>query len=84
MKKKFKITSNLEQKEILKKSIQNSENENVDLYKSIFGGINNLGLVPGTGGGGGVIIAPPGGSCDVVAISGASAAYDRHDTFLRA
>jgi hypothetical protein len=80
MKKKFKITSNLEQKEILKKSIQNSENENVDLYKSIFGGINNLGSNPGT--------LNPGtlnpSTCDVVAISGASAAYDRVDQFLRA
>ncbi|MCJ8153906.1 hypothetical protein MKJ01_09075 [Chryseobacterium sp. SSA4.19] len=82
MKKKFKITSNLEQKEILKKSIQNSEKENVDLYKSIFGGSNNLGVAPG---GGGVITLPPGGgSCDVVAISGASAAYNRYDPFLKA
>ncbi|WP_100077310.1 hypothetical protein [Chryseobacterium camelliae] len=82
MKKKFKITSNLEQKEILKKSIQNSENQNVDLYKSIFGGLNS-GIAPGNGGGGSIIL-PPGGSCDVVAISGASAAYDRVDQFLRA
>ncbi|WP_294206233.1 hypothetical protein [uncultured Chryseobacterium sp.] len=79
MKKKFKITSNLEQKEILKKSIQNSENQNVDLYKSIFGGLNS-GIAPGTGVG---ATLPP-TSCDVVAISGASAAYDRVDQFLRA
>lgn len=75
MKKKFKITSNLEQKEILKKSIQNSEKENVDLYKAIFGGIGitnprtRIGI----------------SDCGVVAVTGASAAYDRaHDTFLRA
>ncbi|KPH13094.1 hypothetical protein [Chryseobacterium sp. ERMR1:04] len=75
MKKKFKITSNLEQKEILKKSIQNSEKENVDLYKAIFGGIGITN--PGTG----IGIS----DCGVVAVTGASAAYDRaHDTFLRA
>ncbi len=83
MKKKLKITSSLEQKEILKKSIQNSEKENVDLYKSIFGGNNNLGLSPANPG---VVTPAPGSNtCGVVAISGASAAYDRaHDTFLRA
>ncbi len=69
MKKKVQISKNLEQKEILKKSIQNSE-KNVYLYKSIFGG-REIDAVIGT--------------CGVVAISGASAAYDRaHDTFLRA
>ncbi|MBV8325329.1 hypothetical protein [Chryseobacterium sp.] len=73
MKKKLQISSNLEQKEILKKSIQNSEKENVDLYKSIFGGRGNIGIVL------------PGDNCGVVAVTGASAAYDRViDTFLRA
>ncbi|PWN69285.1 hypothetical protein C1631_014615 [Chryseobacterium phosphatilyticum] len=69
MKKKVQISKNLEQKEILKKSIQNSE-KNADLYKSIFGGRGIDSSI---------------GTCGVVAISGASAAYDRaHDTFLRA
>ncbi|MFP3593763.1 hypothetical protein [Chryseobacterium sp. SIMBA_038] len=79
MKKKFTITSNLEQKSILKKSIQSSEKENVDLYKAIFGGITNTGI-----GGGPVIISPQPNNCDVVAISGASAAYNKVDQFLRA
>lgn len=68
MKKKLKITSNLEQKNILKKAMQSSEN--VDLYKSIFGGGNS------------VIISPE--NCSVTAISGASAAYNRVDQFLLA
>ncbi|MGE8553057.1 MAG: hypothetical protein ACN6OB_03845 [Chryseobacterium jejuense] len=67
MKKKLKITSNLEQKNILKKAMQSSEN--VDLYKSIFGGIS-------------VIVSPD--NCSVTARSGASAAYNRADQFLLA
>ncbi|MEN4760603.1 MULTISPECIES: hypothetical protein [unclassified Chryseobacterium] len=78
MKKKFKITSNLEQKEILKKSIQTSDKENVDLYKAIFGGVGITN--PGTGIGGGT---DP--NCGILAVTGASAAYDRApDQFLRA
>ncbi|THV60647.1 hypothetical protein [Chryseobacterium candidae] len=68
MKKKLKITSNLEQKNILKKAMQSSEN--VDLYKSIFGGKNTVVGVPN--------------NCTVTAISGASAAYNRADQFLLA
>lgn len=68
MKKKLKITSNLEQKNILKKAMQSSEN--VDLYKSIFGGGNTI------------IISPD--NCSVTARSGASAAYNRADQFLLA
>lgn len=68
MKKKLKITSNLEQKNILKKAMQSSEN--VDLYKSIFGGGNS------------VIISPE--NCSLTARSGASAAYNRVDQFLLA
>ncbi len=44
--------------------------ENVDLYKSIFGGGNT------------VIISPD--NCSVTARSGASAAYNRADQFLLA
>lgn len=76
MKKKFTITSNLEQKSILKKSIQSSEKENVDLYKAIFGGAINSGSLG--------INNPKPNNCDVVAISGASAAYNKVDQFLRA
>jgi len=68
MKKKLKITSNLEQKNILKKAMQSSEN--VDLYKSIFGGNN-------------IVVGVP-NNCTVTAISGASAAYNRADQFLLA
>ena len=39
MKKKAKLASTAEQKSILNDAIQHSENEQLDLYKAIFGGI---------------------------------------------
>ncbi|MBB6369516.1 hypothetical protein [Chryseobacterium shigense] len=69
MKKKLKITNSLEQKSILKKAMQSSENENVDLYKSIFGGGRGFETVE---------------NCNVTAATGASAAYNRIDQFLLA
>ncbi|MCW3162609.1 hypothetical protein [Chryseobacterium oryctis] len=68
MKKKLKITSSLEEKNILKKAMQSSEN--VDLYKSIFGGTINSGNMTQ--------------NCNVAVISGASAAYNKIDQFLLA
>ncbi len=75
MKKKVKIASSAEQKSIIKNAIQSSENEQLDLYKAVFGGA--------------------GADCPVVAVARlvgptkggsttAPAAYDKHDTFLRA
>jgi hypothetical protein len=39
MKKKVKIASNAEQKSIIKDAIKSSENEQLDLYKAVFGGV---------------------------------------------
>lgn len=38
MKKKVKVASNAEQKSIIKDAIKSSENEQLDLYKAVFGG----------------------------------------------
>lgn len=38
MKKKSKITSSLKEKEIVNKALNNSNEEQLDLYKAIFGG----------------------------------------------
>ncbi|MBL7729061.1 MAG: hypothetical protein JNM68_15300 [Dinghuibacter sp.] len=39
MKKKVKVAANAEQKSILKDAVQHSENEQLDLYKAVFGGV---------------------------------------------
>lgn len=41
MKKKVKIASNADQKSIIKDALQSSENEQLDLYKAVFGGAVN-------------------------------------------
>ncbi len=67
MKKKVKLVSNLENKNLVKKTIKTSENEKMDLYKSIFGGTtpsNNCNIA-------------------VSNIDGASAAYNKTDQFVR-
>ena len=70
MKKNLKITKNLEQKSILKKAMESSEN--VDLYKSIFGGLSTSENSAAD-------------TCYVTAVTGASAAYNRvPDQFLLA
>ncbi len=38
MNKKVKVASNAEQKSILMDAVQSSENEQLDLYKAVFGG----------------------------------------------
>ncbi len=38
MKKKVKVTANSNQKEILNDALNSSDNEQLDLYKAIFGG----------------------------------------------
>ncbi|THU40341.1 hypothetical protein FAM09_10765 [Niastella caeni] len=70
MKKKVKIATDAAQKSIIQKAIEASENEQLDLYKAIFGGAA----------GSGCNVASPmnllRGTEDVVA-------YDRFDPFLR-
>ncbi len=68
MKKKVKLVSNLEQKSLVKKAIKSSKNENMDLYKAIFGG-----RTPSSGD----------CDVAVSSIDGASAAYNKTDQFLR-
>jgi hypothetical protein len=41
MKKSVKIASDAQQKSIIKNAIQSSENEQLDLYKAIFGGLGS-------------------------------------------
>jgi len=67
MKKKVKLVSNLENKALVKKVIATSENEKMDLYKSIFGG-----YAPGDN-----------CNIAISKIDGASAAYNKTDQFLR-
>lgn len=67
MKKKVKLVSNLENKALVKKAIKTSENEKMDLYKSIFGG--NL--------------QSDNCNVAISKIDGASAAYNKTDQFLR-
>ncbi|HAP95307.1 hypothetical protein [Epilithonimonas hominis] len=67
MKKKVKLVSNLENKALVKKAIKTSENEKMDLYKSIFGG--NL--------------ESDNCNVAISKIDGASAAYNKTDQFLR-
>ena len=67
MKKKVKLVSNLENKTLVKKAIKTSENEKMDLYKSIFGGTISSGDC----------------NVAVSKIDGASAAYNKTDQFLR-
>lgn len=67
MKKKVKLVSDLENKTLVKKAIKASENEKMDLYKSIFGGN----------------VAPDNCNVAISKIDGASAAYNKTDQFLR-
>jgi hypothetical protein len=71
MKQKAKIASDAEQKSIIKSAIQSSENEQLDLYKAIFGGT-----------GSDCNVAAP--SNLRMQIGADSAAYDKTDTFLKA
>ena len=67
MKKKVKLVSKLEDKALVKKAIKTSENEKMDLYKSIFGGNVEANSC---------IVA-------ISEVDGASAAYNRTGQFLR-
>lgn len=67
MKKKVKLVSKLEDKALVKKAIKTSENEKMDLYKSIFGGN----------------IASDNCNIAISEIDGASAAYNKTGQFLR-
>jgi hypothetical protein len=71
MKQKAKIASNAEQKSIIKSAIQSSENEQLDLYKAIFGGA-----------GSDCNVAAP--SNLRMKMNSDEPAYDKHDTFLQA
>jgi hypothetical protein len=75
MKKKMKVTENSKQKSIIDSALNSSDKEQLDLYKSIFGGrrANGSGSVMN--------------DCAVVAVSGLrsrSSAYDKSDQFLLA
>ncbi|HET6256483.1 MAG TPA: hypothetical protein VFE32_20580 [Puia sp.] len=70
MKQKAKIASNAEEKSIIKNAIQSSENEQLDLYKAIFGGA-------GTD----CNVAAP---SNLRMRMTEEPAYDKHDTFLQA
>lgn len=69
MKKKVKITSNNEEKSIIKNAIESSENEQLDLYQAIFGGKNNSTCS--------VLTTAIEGEMQ-------SSAFDKYDSFLKA
>ena len=71
MKQKAKIVSDAKQKGIIANAIQSSENEQLDLYKAIFGGA-----------GSDCNVAAP--SSLRMKMSADEPAYDKHDTFLQA
>lgn len=71
MKKNVRIASDSEQKSIIRNAMQSSENEQLDLYKAIFGGL-----------GSDCNVAAPSAPSDQ--FGAAEAAYDKTDTFLRA
>lgn len=68
MKKKSKIASSLKEKEVLNKTLEDFNDDKLDLYKAIFGkrGVSSCPVVAV--------------SLDATRVS----AYDKHDTFLKA
>ena len=68
MKKNSKITSNLKSKEVVNKALSNSNEDQLDLYKAIFGGRASSSCP---------VVA-------VSAKSSRASAYDKIDTFLQA
>jgi hypothetical protein len=71
MKKRVKIASDAEQKNIIQQAIQSSENEQLDLYKAIFGGAD----------GSSCNVAAP---INLLRGIEDAVAYDKTDQFLRA
>ena len=70
MKKNQKLVSDAQGKSILQNAVQSSENEQMDLYKAIFGG---------SGSDCPVVTQELDGN-----LENRASAYDRNDTFLRA
>lgn len=71
MKKRVKIATDAAQKRIIQQAIQSSENEQLDLYKAIFGGAA----------GSDCNVAAP---MNLLRGSDEPVAYDKFDPFLRA
>jgi hypothetical protein len=70
MKKRVKIATDADQKSIIRQAIQSSENEQLDLYKAIFGGAA----------GSNCNVASP---MNLLRGSEEPVAYDKTDTFLK-